>query len=115
MVKKQMAPKHMTKQFVSYHIMQFPKMKLLWQNILKQNLQQKSEKTLRNTRPFIVYTNENLIFDKKKNRKSSIKWSSLQFYGMIIFVKTNPSAEEWNGKTAIPKMMVLQYTLSCVP
>ena len=31
-----------------------------------------------------------LVFDKKKNRKSAIKWSTLQFYGMIILVKTKP-------------------------
>ena len=31
-----------------------------------------------------------LFFDKKKNRKSAIKWSSLQFYGMITLVKSKP-------------------------
>ena len=31
-----------------------------------------------------------LVFDKKKNKKSAIIWSSLQFYGMIILVKTKP-------------------------
>ena len=35
----------MTKQFVPFYLMQFQKMKLLWQNILKQ--------TLRHTRLFI--------------------------------------------------------------
>ena len=30
------------------------------------------------------------FYDKKKNRKSAIKGSSLQFYGVIILVKTKP-------------------------
>ena len=41
-----------------------------------------------------VNTNECLVFDKKKNRKSAIKWSSLQFYGIIILVKTKPLFRE---------------------
>ena len=31
-----------------------------------------------------------LAMNKKKNRKSAIKWFSLQFYGMIILVNTKP-------------------------
>ena len=30
-----------------------------------------------------IYTNEYLVFDEKKNCKSAIKWSSLQFYGIF--------------------------------
>ena len=41
----------------------------------------------------------NLVFDKSKNRKSAIKWSSLQFYGIIILVKTKPL---WRGMSWLP-------------
>ena len=37
-----------------------------------------------------VYTNTNLLFDKKKKKKLANIQPSLKFYGMIILVKTVP-------------------------
>ena len=36
----------------------------------------------------VVFTKEYFVFDKEKNWKSAIIWSNLQFYGVIILVKT---------------------------
>ena len=44
-----------------------------------------------------VYTNENLFFDKKINRKLANIRPSLHFYGMIILVKNRVSSEELHG------------------
>ena len=56
------------------------------------------------------FSNVYLVFDKKKKRKSAIKQSSLQFYG-INFGK-NQAPLQRNGIAAIPKSVNLSFCFS---
>ena len=98
----------MLDQFMPYHLLQFQKLKHTWQNILKQNLRQKSKQSLGHTRPFLQMQ---ICFLTKRKLKIGKYTAKLTFLWYNYFGK-NQTPLQRNGMAAISKIVFVVHLLN---